>query len=219
MRLENGKSGQLKGMIPVLICFTALGAAAYIGLAERDGTEGVPPRGGGRGVAYAQTVSDTTASADAFLKASGVFLSPRCVNCHPLGDHPLRGEAGLPHRMNVKRGPDGMGKDGLWCSTCHQTESLPGLGMPPGGPDWQLPPEDMPMSFEKQTPRELCEHLKDPAQNGGRTPQEVVEHVQTAPLVLWGWDPGEGRTPVQMPHAEFVKLMTEWSQKGAACPQ
>lgn len=121
--------------------------------------------------------------------------------------------------MDVKRGSDGMGKNGLWCSTCHQNENLPGEHMPPGAPGWELPPEDMPMVFEKISPRELCEHFKDPAQNGGRNPAEVVEHVRTAPLVLWGWDPGEGRTPVLMPHQEFVENMAEWADKGAACPK
>jgi hypothetical protein len=75
------------------------------------------------------------------------------------------------------------------------------------------------MVFEKKTPGELCQQLKDPAQNGNRTPQEVVEHVQTASLVLWGWNPGEGRTPVSMPHDVFVKNMTDWAEKGAACPE
>ena len=78
--------------------------------------------------------------------------------------------------------------------------------MPPGGPGWQLPPEDMPMVFEGATPREICLHLKDPAQNGQRSPDEVVEHVETTPIVLWGWNPGEGRTPVPMSHEEFVKI-------------
>jgi hypothetical protein len=61
--------------------------------------------------------------------------------------------------------------------------------------------------------------LKNPAQNGNRTPKEVVEHVRTAPLVLWGWNPGSGRTPVPMPHEVFMKNMTEWLEKGAACPE
>jgi hypothetical protein len=89
--------------------------------------------------------------------------------------------------------------------------------MPPGDPDWHLPPENMPMVFEKRTPRELCLQLKDPARNGNMTPKEVLEHLQTS-LVLWGWNPGEGRTPVPMPHEVFAKHMTEWVEKGAACP-
>jgi len=60
--------------------------------------------------------------------------------------------------------------------------------------------------------------LKDPARNGSRSPAQVVDHVRDAPLVLWGWHPGEGRTPVSMSHEEFVSLMSEWAQKGASCP-
>jgi len=169
-------------------------------------------------VAYPQTPEDRTASAKAFLAASQVFFNPRCVNCHPKGDAPLQGDAGRPHTMDVKRGPDGMGKNAMLCTNCHQTANLPGAHMPPGDPGWLMPPEDMPMIFEGRTPHELCLQLKDPAQNGKRTPKEVVEHVRTTTVVLWGWEPGDGRTPVPMPHEIFVKDMTEWAELGAACP-
>ncbi len=169
-------------------------------------------------IAYAQTAADAAASARAFVKASQVFFHPRCVNCHPAGDAPLQGDESRPHAMNVKRGPDGQGTKGVRCSNCHQTKNLPGAHMPPGDPDWQLPPKNMPMVFEKKTPRELCLQLKDRAQNGNRTPKEILEHLRTS-LVLWGWNPGEGRTPIPMPHEEFVKNMTEWVEKGATCPE
>ena len=119
--------------------------------------------------------------------------------------------------MNVKRGPDGKGKSTMRCGNCHQATNQPGAHKPPGDPDWHLPPEDMPMIFEKKTPRELCLQLKDPAQNGNRTPKEIVEHLRTS-LVLWGWNPGEGRTPVPIPYDVFMKHMTEWVEKGSACP-
>lgn len=159
------------------------------------------------------------ASAQAFLKASKVFLNPRCVNCHPSGDRPLQGDDSHPHEMDVVRGPEGIGKDGLLCSTCHQDRNLPGAHMPPGAPGWQAPPKDMPMVFQGLTPHEICEHLKDPAQNGLRSPDEVLEHVEDSPIVLWAWHPGKGRTPVPMPHKQFVKYMKEWIDNGAACPK
>lgn len=167
---------------------------------------------------YAQTPEERAASAKAFLTASQVFFHPRCVNCHPAGDAPLQGDQSRPHGMNVKRGPGGMGKNAMQCNNCHQTTNLPGEHMPPGGPGWQLPPEDLPMVFQNRTPHGLCLQLKDPARNGDRTPKEVVEHLRTAPLVLWGWDPGTGRKPVPMRHDVFIKYMTEWLEKGAACP-
>jgi len=170
-------------------------------------------------IVYAQTEGNPSASAQAFLRASQVLMHPRCVNCHPRGDCPLQGDDSHPHSMNVMRGPEGIGKNGLWCSTCHQDRGLPGTHMPPGSPGWQLPPKDMPMVFEGSTPHEICLHLKDPDQNGLRSPDEVLEHVETAPIVLSGWNPGEGRTPVAMSHEEFVKNMKEWVDNGVACPE
>jgi hypothetical protein len=168
--------------------------------------------------ARAQTQDDRSASAKAFLTASRVFLHPRCVNCHPEGDHPLTGDQSRLQPMNIERGPDGMGIAGLSCSGCHQDKNLSGEHSPPGAPEWHLPTRKMPMVFQNMTPRQICEHLKDPAQNGGRNPDQIIEHVREAPLVLWGWNPGDGRTPVPMSHDEFVQAMTEWVTKSAACP-
>jgi hypothetical protein len=67
------------------------------------------------------------------------------------------------------------------------------------------------------TDHQLCELLKDPQQNGHRTPEQIVEHMHT-PLVLWGWAPGDGRVPVPMAQKEFFARVQEWAAKGAACP-
>ncbi len=168
---------------------------------------------------YAQGQENSAASAKTFLMASRVLLSPRCLNCHPDGDRPLVGDQSRPHPMNIERGPDGLGVAGLPCSGCHQDKNLPGNHTPPGAPDWHLPTKEMPMVFQNRTPHQICEHLKDPSQNGGRNLDQIVEHVREAPLVLWGWNPGDGRTPVPMSHDEFVRLMTEWVAKGGHCPE
>jgi hypothetical protein len=82
-----------------------------------------------------------------------------------------------------------------------------------------MPPENMPMVFQGRTPGELCRQLKDPKQNGGRTGEQVIDHIDKDPLVLWGWNPGEGRTVPKMSHKEFSAKMNEWVKKGAACPE
>jgi len=215
-----GKNEKLSRKVALTIAISmAVSAAAYLWPSQGPDTKGVTSIFPKIRVAFAEAKGDNAASVSAFLKAYPVFLDPRCVNCHPMGDQPLQGNNGRPHAMNVRRGPEGMGKNGLWCVTCHQSEGVPGPHMPPSAPGWELPPEDTPMVFENQSPRKLCEHLKDPAQNGGRSPEEVVDHVKEAPLVLWGWNPGEGRTPVAIPHQEFVKTMSEWARNGASCPE
>ncbi len=93
-----------------------------------------------------------------------------------------------------------------------------GEHMPPGAPDWHLPSPDEPMIWEGLSDRQLCELFKNPAQNGHRTIDGIVEHMST-PLVLWGWHPGEGRTPVPMPEKEFLTKVKEWASHGAACPE
>lgn len=161
---------------------------------------------------------NAAAASAAFLAMVPVLHHPRCMNCHSRGDFPRQGDDGHPHIMDVRRGPDGHGVNAVHCSTCHQDHNLPGLHTPPGAPDWALPSPAMPMIWEGLTNRQLCLLLKDPNQNGRRTVQQIVEHMHT-PLVLWGWHPGEGRTPVPMPEQQFLAYVSEWAANGAACPR
>jgi hypothetical protein len=66
---------------------------------------------------------------------------------------------------------------------------------------------------------DLCRMLKNPKLNGNRTLQALVEHMESEPLVLWGWNPGRGREAVPIPHGEFVNLMKVWMAGGTVCPE
>jgi cytochrome c5 len=155
----------------------------------------------------------------AFVEATKVFLHPRCMNCHPAGNAPLQFDDSVPHAQRVQRGPEGKGVYGMTCSACHQLANLLGGHMPPGAPNWHLPPPEMPMVFQNRTPGQLARQLKDPMQNGGKTLEELLHHVNSDPLVLWGWNPGEGRSIPPLSHAEFVSKMEEWIKNGAADPK
>lgn len=163
------------------------------------------------------TQKGEAAASAAFESIVPVLRHPRCMNCHSIGDYPRQGDDSHRHTMRIRRGPYGDGVNAVKCSTCHQDRNLAGLHMPPGAPDWRLPSPGMPMIWQGLTDRQLCELLKDPRQNGHRTVEEIVEHMHT-PLVLWGWNPGEGRAPIPMPQAEFLTKVSEWASNGAACP-
>jgi hypothetical protein len=167
----------------------------------------------------ASSRKDDAGSREAFLAAYQVLMHPRCMNCHPAGDVPLQGDDSHLHTQNVKRGPEGKGKYALKCASCHQLTNLPGENMPPGNPNWHLPPPEMPMVFQGKTPGELARQLKDPKRNGGKTLEEILRHVSEDKLVLAGWDPGDGRTKPPLTHAEFVARMRTWIEKGAEAPE
>jgi hypothetical protein len=164
-----------------------------------------------------QKTTRDAAAASSFAALVPVLRHPRCMNCHSTGDFPRQGEDGHRHTMNVRRGLNGEGVPGLKCSTCHQDRNLIGEHMPPGATGWRLPSSTMPMIWEGLSDRQLCELFKDPARNGHRTVDQIVQHMST-PLVLWGWHPGEGRAPVPVPESEFLRRVKEWSARGAACP-
>lgn len=157
----------------------------------------------------------------AFATVKTVLQHPRCQNCHIPGDAPLQFDAGLPHQMGVVRGPDGKGAPGLPCSTCHNADNPPasyGPNTPPGAPNWFLPPPEHRMVFINVDAATLCATLKDPKENGGKDLAALLKHVAEDELVLWGWDPGEGRAPVSVPHAQFVAAFEKWTKAQAPCP-
>jgi mono/diheme cytochrome c family protein len=182
-----------------------------------------------------QPARDDVGSRAAFMQAYKVFMHPRCVNCHPVGDAPLQGEDSRPHTFfRLRRGVDGQGVFTVKCVNCHQVQNQQGPHMPPGAgyplkdvaenparraePRWHLPSAAMPMIFENRTPGQLCRQLLDQKKNGGLTAEQLVEHVNHDPLVLWGWNPGEGRSTPPLSHEEFVGKVREWVNKGGACP-
>lgn len=190
-----------------LRCAMALFVALLFHRSNVEATEATPN----------PTVSESKISAPAFEAMMPVLRHPRCMNCHSSGDFPRQGDDSHPHIMDVRRGPDGHGVNGVKCSTCHQNHNLPGIHMPPGATDWGLPSPTMPMIWEGLSDHQLCQLFKDPKRNGHRTVAQIEEHMHT-PLVLWGWHPGDGRTPI--PHSEkrFLENVELWVENGAACP-
>ena len=157
-------------------------------------------------------------SANAFKEAYRVFMHPRCMNCHPSGDVPLQGDNSQLHTQGVKRGTDGKGLYALKCANCHQSANVPGENMPPGNPNWHLPPANMKMVFQGISPAQLAIQFKNPKLTG-KTLQELIHHVEEDKLVLGGWNPGDGRTKPPLSHEEFAMNFREWVEKGAAIPK
>ena len=91
--------------------------------------------------------------------------------------------------------------------------------MPPGDPDWHLPPAIMKMVFQGKTPAQLAAQFKDQKQTG-KTLQQMLKHVEEDHLVInSGWNPGDGRTTPPLSHAEFAAKFREWIEKGAVIPK
>jgi hypothetical protein len=176
------------------------------------------------GLVAASQASGAGPEADAqkdFAVVQKVLQHPRCQNCHIPGDEPLQFDDGKVHSQNVVRGSNGMGAKGLACNACHETENPPasyGPNMPPGAPGWRLPSARHKMVFIGLSGAELCRHLKDKEENGGMDLAALLKHVTEDKLVLWGWDPGVGRAPVDVPHAELVAAFRRWTDAGAPCP-
>ncbi|WP_028297942.1 hypothetical protein [Olivibacter sitiensis] len=165
-----------------------------------------------------QRKRDSVKSVEAFSKVYSVLISPRCVNCHPAGDVPLQGDDSHLHAMLPQRGKEGKGMLTMKCANCHQSENTRGPHTPPGNPNWHLPPADMKMVFEGKSASELAKQLMDPAQNGHKDMKALIAHADDA-LVLWGWEPGDGRTLPPLSHKEFKEAWITWLKNGAYAPE
>lgn len=164
------------------------------------------------------TAAQIAAGKLAFVEVAKVLQSPRCRNCHPIGDAPLQGDTSRRHAMNISRASV---EAGLPCKTCHQARNSDAIGIaggPPGAPNWGLPPADIPMVFQGKTVTALCEQLRDPERNNHKSLAQLLEHVSHDALVLWGWNPGGKRTRPPLPHDRFVAAFTTWAAGGGACP-
>ena len=169
--------------------------------------------------AFASIADKDARSVALFNEMGKVIQSPRCINCHPRGDHPLQGDDMHVHSPPVERGPYNFGATGMECTTCHGRENVDfanGEGSIPGNRKWSLAP--LVMAWEGKSLGEICAQLKDPARNGHKTLDQLIEHNTSDVLVGWGWNPGKGRTPAPGTQAEFGALTKAWVESGAKCP-
>ena len=193
-----------------------LGVVAISGAAFADSGGSQPPAELRTPESFAKIANRDERARAIFQEASRVLLHPRCRNCHPDSDTPAQGDDGRVHDPPVARGPEDKGVPGLLCSSCHQSKNLE-LARVPGAPGWHLAPRSM--AWVGHTPAAICEQIKDPARNGGKTLEQIVDHSAHDGLVAWGWTPGWGREPAPGTQERFGALMAAWAKDGAACPR
>lgn len=186
----------------------ALGAA--VSAREPDAAQSL------KSVSAFDGIADKTERAVALINEAGkVLLHPRCTNCHPAGDRPRQGNDAHPHEPLVVRGIDGFGAIGMRCTTCHGPANFDPGGVP-GNPAWHLAPIEM--AWVGKSLAQICEQIKDPERNGGKSMEELIHHMADDELVGWAWHPGAGRTPAPGTQKEFGALIKAWVDSGAACP-
>ncbi len=158
-----------------------------------------------------------------FGEVAKVLTSPRCLNCHPAGDHPTQGNDLHAHDPPVARGASGDGVPGVPCQACHMSRTVdlfPGAAASyqsiPGHPRWELAPLEM--AWQGKPTGDICRQLKDKSRNGGRDLAMIQEHLANDDLVAYGWHPGAGRTPAPGTQQELGELAQAWIDTGAECP-
>ena len=162
-------------------------------------------------------------AAAAWTRIHEVFSHPRCANCHVPADNRPRwsganyGTRPRVHGMNVNGDESRIGARTMMCGTCHAKTNSPVPHGPPGAEVWALAP--LSMQWWDRTSAQICEQIKDSKRNGGRTLEQVIEHVDHDKLVSWGWSPGPGREPAPRTKDALVADLRVWVKRGAPCPK
>jgi hypothetical protein len=202
-------TSEMRFKVRVMVVALLAGLSAAYAVAEGQSDGLAPPE-------RFDSIADPAArSAALFTELGKVLTSPRCVNCHPAGDHPRQGEHGRLHQPPVERGADGHGLPAMRCNSCHQQANFD-PGRVPGNPEWHLAPREM--AWEGKTLAEICAQIKDPARNGGRKVEDLIHHIADDTLVGWAWAPGYGRQPAPGTQKQAGALVEAWVKTGAACP-
>ena len=155
-----------------------------------------------------------------FAEIGKVLTHPRCMNCHPAGEHPLQGADHHEHKPVVWRSD--TGSFGTPCGECHTEQNVTlheaaGYQSIPGHPRWGTAP--LSMAWEGKSIGDICRQLKDTARNGGRDLALLQQHIATDDLVAWGWNPGPGREPAPGSQQAAGELVQAWIDSGAECPR
>ena len=154
-----------------------------------------------------------------------VASHPRCSNCHvgadnrPMWSGPSYGRT-RPHGMNINGGESRIGAEFVLCETCHVTREVGRNDLPHMAPQvamsWQLAPLEA--EWFGKSSIEICEQLRDPERNGGRTFLDIATHLDHDLILHWAWEPGGGREPAPYSLQEHVDDVLAWGVAGMPCP-
>ena len=153
-----------------------------------------------------------------------VTSHPRCSNCHvgpsnvPMWSGPSYGRT-RSHGMNINAGESRIGAEAVLCSTCHafredNANNLPHMA-PQVAMNWQLAPVEA--EWFGKTSEEVCNQLRDPDRNGGRTLEELIVHLGHDLILHWAWRPGGGREPAPYSLEEHMNDLSIWGTAGFPC--
>ena len=131
-----------------------------------------------------------------FREIGKVLTNPRCMNCHPAGDHPLQDDDQHDHVPPVWRSESGHFE--VSCSACHTDRNVTlheaaSYKSIPGNPRWGIAP--LSMAWQDKSLGDICRQLKDVNRNGGRDLAALQEHIAKDDIVAYGWNPGAGTRP------------------------
>jgi hypothetical protein len=215
-----GSATSRSAVFKFILTLGAVAALSPLALTAFARAEQAPARETLKAASEFDAIANPVERSRAIFREIGKLIeNPRCMNCHPAGDHPLQGDDGREHMPPVWRGETGhLATNCFGCHTernvtLHEAASYQSI---PGNPRWDIAP--MSMAWEGKSLGDICRQLKDVSRNGGRDLAMLQEHVAKDELVGWAWHPGEGREPAPGDQQTAGQLVQAWIETGAQCP-
>jgi hypothetical protein len=149
----------------------SLAMIAFVVAMTGSGPSGADPSSASTTLRNAAAFSSISNQADRsralFEEIGKVLTNPRCMNCHPAGDHPLQGDDSHEHVPPIWRAETGHFE--VNCSGCHGGKNFSlheaaTYRSIPGHPRWGFAP--LSMAWEGKSLGEICRQLKDVQLNG-----------------------------------------------------
>lgn len=153
-----------------------------------------------------------------------VTSHPRCANCHigesdrPMWSGPGYGKT-RPHGMNIRAGASRIGAEAVLCQTCHSTSRYAqdiAHAAPRVASGWRLAPVEA--HWFGQSSAAICQQLRNPDTNGGRSFEQLAEHLDHDLILHWAWAPGPGREPAPYSLQAHIDDILLWGVAGMPCP-
>ena len=171
-----------------------------------------------------ETLVSKTDGLAAWDRIFEVVSHPRCANCHtgpsdrPMWSGPSYGETRV-HGMNIRAGESRIGAEFIPCRTCHVTSETASNDTPHSAPQvadaWRLAPVEA--HWFGQSSDDICRQLRDPERNGGRTVEDLADHLDHDVILHWAWSPGGGREPAPYNLDIHIRDLRIWGNAGQPC--
>ena len=157
-----------------------------------------------------------------FNEVAKVVTHPRCMNCHPAGEHPTQGNDQHEHMPPTCAARPASASPGVLLGLPHREELHAGRHRRDATRAFRAirAGSSRRSRWRGRASRSArsASSSRTRSATAARSLALLHEHFAKDDLVAWGWAPGEGREPAPGTQQQLGELAQAWIDTGAECP-